>query len=324
MIRVLKMRPLLKEKVWGGRKLERSFRKALPRNDRPFGEAWEVADLPEGQSTVDGGPLDGVALGELARRLGPSLVGTSARGERFPLLVKLLDAAADLSIQVHPGPEHVGSMPGARSKDECWLILQADPGGAIYHGFRRPTSREEFRDAVAEGRVTELLQRVEVAPGDVFRIPPGTIHAICAGVVLLEIQEPSDTTYRVYDYGRPGLDGMPRELHLDEAMAVARFEPSLPELRGEVKEDEHHEVLASVDAYRIERFVPKSDLAWSVAPHGPQVVHVLRGRCVIDDVVVGPADTVVVPAGIGRVFLWEPDGCELIVAGLGGPALIDA
>lgn len=327
MLDVFKTRPHLVEKVWGGRKLKKLFGKDLP-DEGTWGEAWEVADLPEGQSiaVLPGG--EEVGLGELVDRHGADLVGTAAPGGRFPLLVKLLDAAADLSVQVHPGLDDLETRPGAHSKDECWLILDADPDGSILHGFHADVTAEEFARAIDDERATELLERVNVAAGDIFRVPPGTIHAICAGVALLEIQQPSDTTYRVYDYGRPGLDGNPRPLHLEDALDVADLGPSLPEDRGLDRSTglilAGATVLANVDAYRIESLQPDDSVDWAVSEHTAQVVHVLRGACYLDDVLLEAGDTAVVPAAIGRVFLTRPDNCEIVVAGLGGPPLLAA
>jgi mannose-6-phosphate isomerase len=325
MLDVFKTRPHLVEKVWGGRKLHDVFGKPLP-DDGTWGEAWEVADLPEGQSVAVTRDGEEFGLGELVDRYGADLVGTSAPGGRFPLLVKLLDAAADLSVQVHPGLDDLATRPGAHSKDECWLILDADPDGSILHGFERDVTPEEFRQAIEKERATELMERVNVTAGDIFRVPPGTVHAICAGVALLEIQQPSDTTYRVYDYGRPGLDGNPRELHLEDALDVADLGPSLPEDRGldrspgsvlpEVR------MLANVDAYRIESLSPEEDVAWNVSEHTAQVVHVIRGSCCLNDILVEAGESAVIPAAIGRVFLTQPDNCEIVTAGLGGPPLM--
>ena len=144
-----------------------------------------------------------------------------AFGDRFPLLVKIIDADSDLSIQVHPSHEEAKHFPGAQSKDESWLILDARDDAYIYFGFNRECTPAEVRDAVAQGTVTELLEKIYVKAGDVFRIGPGTVHAFGKGITLLEVQEPSDTTFRVYDYDRLGLDGKPRALHIEEAMSVA-------------------------------------------------------------------------------------------------------
>lgn len=207
--------PLLVPRVWGGTSLRQTY--GIP-GDQPIGEAWLVADLPEGASAVIGAS-DLRACVEAH----PELAGDDGR---FPLLIKVIDALSDLSIQVHPGPGNAHLFEGARSKDECWLVLAAQPGASIYFGFRRPCRADEVERALEEATITDLLERVEVHPGDVFRIEPGTVHAIGAGVVLLEVQEPSDTTFRVFDYNRPGLDGKPRPLHVEQALAVSTFTPA--------------------------------------------------------------------------------------------------
>src|SRR5690606_19836334 len=141
--------------------------------DRPVGESWEVADLDEGTSTVASGPLEGRTLRELTREHGQALVGTRASGDAFPLLVKVIDAADDLSVQVHPGPDDVGRIPGARSKDESWLILERDEGARLLHGVKDGVTRERFRQALDEGGADRLLREVSVEPGDVVRVSPG-------------------------------------------------------------------------------------------------------------------------------------------------------
>jgi mannose-6-phosphate isomerase len=327
----LVMQPHLVSKVWGGRRLEKLFGKPLP-GEETYGEAWEVADLEEGQSVVANGPLEGHTLRQVVERWGHELIGERAPGDRFPLLVKLLDARADLSVQVHPGPEDVDlHFPEASSKDECWLILDADAEGSILHGFAEGVDRASFERAVAEDRAVEALRRVRVEAGDIVRVAPGTVHAICGGVSLLEIQEPSDTTFRVYDYDRPGLDGKPRELHLSEAMQVARFGDIGPATLAATQYSDifpgHHECLVDADSYRIERLRGVSEAVWRVTPDAPQVLFVERGEWSIrsesTEVRLSPYTTVVLPASLGRVEV-ESDrpGGRLVVAGLGGQALV--
>ena len=324
-LEVFKTNPLLVPKVWGGRKLSKIFGKELP-DDKPYGESWEVADLEEGQSTIATGALAGEPLRRAVEEFGEDLIGTAAPDARFPLLVKLLDAADDLSVQVHPGPDQQRPHDGVHSKDECWLILDADPDASIIHGLHQATDAQTFRSSALDGTIAEHLHRLPVRAGDVFRVPPGTIHAICSGVALLEIQQPSDTTYRVYDYDRPGLDGKPRPLHLDDAMDVAKLGPTLPEDRGlDRSTGPLHPgvaVVANVDAYRIERFAPTQTVSWPTTSHSAQVVHVVRGTCTLDELSLRPADTVVIPAALGRVWLTKPSNCEIVVTALGGPPLL--
>lgn len=328
---IFRSRPHLCVKVWGGRRLEAMFDKALP-SEEPFGESWEVADLPQGQSRVDTGTLQGWTLEELVKVWGAQLVGTLAEGERFPLLVKILDASEDLSVQVHPGAQHLDAFPEARSKDETWIILGVEEGGSVLHGFREEVTAESFRAAIARGNVVELLRRIEVAPGDVLRVNPGTVHAICKGVVLLEIQQPSDTTYRVYDYGRPGLDGQPRALHVDEAVAVTNYsgldDEKIESFRRGGSERYDWKLLVDVYAYRAESLEFRGGCTWDVDPRSVQILFLLEGSCEVGEggsrrgLVLTRGQTAVIPACVGRVDLFASQGAKIVVSGLGGVPLI--
>ena len=325
---IFKTAPHLVQKVWGGGRLAKQFGKA-PEFDGPLGEAWEVADLDEGQSLVASGPLAGLPLRALVGGWGRSLVGRRApTDDRFPLLVKLLDARRDLSVQVHPSPTDAEAIEGADSKEETWLVLDADEGAEILHGLVDNVSAEDFRQAVDDGDVEELLHRQPVNAGDVIHIRPGTIHAICEGVVLLEIQEPSDTTYRVYDYGRPGLDGTPRQLHIDEALRVARLAPSVQVL-SPTAENDGVELLGETRAYRVERvdFEAPGGVRWSVDPDSPQVLSLVSGRLNIDDGIGGTLElkagqTAVVPAISGSVRMEVCEASQLVVSGLAVDSLL--
>lgn len=234
--------PVFKARVWGGRRLEAWF-PDLP--EGPIGEAWILSDHPQGRTPVSNGPLRGETLESLGARFGERLLGAAAArspgAERtpgatgagpasgdggFPLLFKLIDASADLSVQVHPGDGDPGLPPGERGKDEMWVVLGADPGARVVHGLQAGVDAAAFRRAVTEGRTMGALRQVEVRTGDVLHVPPGTVHALGAGLVVAEIQQSSDVVYRVHDYGRPGLDGRPRELHVEEALRVARLAPA--------------------------------------------------------------------------------------------------
>jgi len=338
---LLKMSPYLRPKVWGGRKLEEVFAKDLP-EPGPYGESWEVSDLEEGQSTVCNGPLAGRSLAEVVREWGEAMTGAGRAGEQFPLLVKILDASDDLSVQVHPSDADIARLGllGADSKDESWIILNSDadpsidsdseqPRGCILHGFEKATTPADFRMAVDENRAADVLRRRAVFAGDVIRVAPGTIHAICAGVVLLEIQEPSDTTYRVYDYQRPGMDGNPRELHLEKAMQVSNFGEHAPATLTSTPSEAHPavRVLVDVAAYRIEAARGITELEWTVDARTPQVVFVTSSNGVEisnggDSITLEFAQTAVLPAGVGPVRVSAAKPADIIVSGIGGAALI--
>ena len=211
--------PILKEVLWGGAAI--CPFKGLPADPRRIGESWEVSDVEGRRSVVSGGSESGTPLDELIRRHGADLVGRSVMerfGERFPLLIKFIDAHDDLSVQVHPDDELARQRHDSFGKTEMWYVVQATPGAALYSGFSRPIDADEFRRRVEEGTIMEVLRRYEVCPGDVFFLPAGRVHAICAGCFVAEIQQTSDVTYRIYDYDRRDADGRPRELHIAQAL----------------------------------------------------------------------------------------------------------
>ena len=222
---MIPLRPYLREMVWGGRRMDAMLGKQLP-PERPIGESWEVSGYPGQESVAASGPLEGRGLAELLSEFGAELVGTGAWerwGETFPLLIKFIDAHADLSIQVHPDDAYVRREGlGQFGKSEAWYVLHSE-GGRAALGLREGVGRQDFRNAIEQGGVLEVVEFLEVERGDVIFVPPGTVHASNAGVVIYEVQQPSDVTFRIYDYDRLGLDGKPRELHIDRALDVIDF-----------------------------------------------------------------------------------------------------
>jgi mannose-6-phosphate isomerase len=226
--------PIFMERVWGGRRLESLYGKRLP-PAVPIGESWEIVDRPEAQSVVHNGPLRGATLHELWRDYRSGIFGNISDTPRFPLLIKLLDAEENLSLQVHP-PEPIAEKLGGESKTEFWYITNAAPGARVYAGVKTRTTRDSFSRALEAGGVDEHVHAIDVATGDAIFLPSGRMHALGGGNVLVEIQENSDTTYRIYDWGREK-SGMPaREMHIAEAMQCVDFkdvEPSLVSPQGE-------------------------------------------------------------------------------------------
>jgi mannose-6-phosphate isomerase len=222
----LQFQPELKERVWGGRALER-FGLELP--EGRIGEGWMIGDHPNGTTKVVNGALAGLGLDEVREMYGRDWFGTkgfSEKNGRFPLLIKLLDCEDDLSVQVHPSDHYERLPEGELGKTEMWYILSAKPGAKIIYGLKPGVTRESLQEAIDAGRIMDALQEVPVEAGDSFYIPAGTVHALCSGVLVAEIQQNSDTTYRLYDYNRPGLDGKPRELHIEDSLNVIAYKGS--------------------------------------------------------------------------------------------------
>jgi mannose-6-phosphate isomerase len=216
----------LHETIWGGRRLERIGWKQFPSGDTAIGEAWETEISTVAQNEL----YAGKTLGSLVEELGPALLGEQAVrifGHRFPLLAKFIDANDKLSVQVHPDDTYAAQHEGGKlGKTEFWYILDAEPGATIVHGFKAPTSRAEVQQAIEEVTLDKLLHQVTVLPGDVIFVPAGTVHAIGSGVMLYELQEYSDITYRMYDYGRRTTAGTHRQLHIEQSLAVSHYDKS--------------------------------------------------------------------------------------------------
>jgi len=224
----IRLEPLYKKRVWGGRKLQTLFNRQLPNDVDLIGESWDIVDREEAQSLVIDGEMEGKSLNELWTNHRESVFGTNLpQTDRFPLLMKVLDAREKLSLQVHP-PENIASELGGEPKTEMWYIAEADPGAEIYCGLSEGSNPDRFTESVNLGQTHSLLHKIKVSKGDFIFIPSGRLHAIGAGIVIFEIQQNSDTTYRVHDWGRFGLDGDPRELHINEALRSIDFKDIEP------------------------------------------------------------------------------------------------
>jgi mannose-6-phosphate isomerase len=219
----LRFEPILKELIWGGRRLAALLAKPLG-SGTTYAESWEIADHGDDVSRVAEGPLKGMSLRDLVRDQRDALLGPSVRGgDQFPLLVKFLDAHQVLSVQVHPDDDRGRRLAADNGKTEAWVILHAEPGSLIYAGLRSGVTRHDLAEAMRTGAVEPLLHRFEPRAGDCILIPAGTVHAIGAGVVLAEIQQMSNATFRIHDWGRTGGDGKPRQLHPAEALESTDF-----------------------------------------------------------------------------------------------------
>lgn len=210
----LLFKPNLHTVVWGGQRLRQY--KGMEPNDEPIGESWEVSAVPSSTSIVANGPWAGKLLTEVIDEAPEDILGKAVNkkyGGKLPLLVKFIDAKRDLSIQVHPNDEMAQREHGKMGKSEMWYVIRSDEGSYLYAGFNKEITPEEYQQRVSDGTIVDVLAKHYVSPGDVFYLPAGRVHAICGGIMLAEVQQSSDVTYRIFDYNRPGLDGKPRELH---------------------------------------------------------------------------------------------------------------
>lgn len=215
----LKFKPVYQEKIWGGNRLRTYFQREIPSDS--IGESWEVSTHRNGPSIVTNGPLAGRKFAKLIEEQPENMLGYQA--EDFPLLFKFLDASRKLSVQVHPSDDYAQEVENEPGKTEMWYVLAAEPGAKLVYGLKKGTTQEKLARAIKENRLEEHLNEVEVEAGDIFFMPAGMVHAIEEGILLTEIQQNSDTTYRVYDWGRMGKNGKPRELHVQKALEVIDF-----------------------------------------------------------------------------------------------------
>jgi len=221
----LKFEPILKERIWGGTILAEKYHKTYDTQTK-FGESWEISDLDENISVVSNGFLAENDIRELIETYMGEIVGDTVfdkNGLGFPLLIKLIDAQDDLSVQVHPDDKLAQQRYEQNGKTEIWYVIHADENAGIYVGFNKPVEKQQYIEAVLNNNITDLLQFYPVKKGELFFIPAGTVHALGRGVRVAEIQQPSDITYRIFDWNRVNEDGLPRELHLAEALDAIRF-----------------------------------------------------------------------------------------------------
>lgn len=304
----LQFKPELKERVWGGRALAR-FGLELP--DGPIGEAWTIGDHPNGTTVVMNGELAGTGLDAVRERFGAAWFGSkfaASRNGRFPLLIKLLDCNDDLSVQVHPADEYEGLPEGELGKTEMWYVIDAKPGAKIIYGLKPGHTRESFAQAIAENRIMDTLQAVEVEPGDTFYIPAGTVHALCSGVLVAEIQQNSDTTYRLYDYNRPGLDGKPRELHIEDSLNVINFDNAgAMRRKSAVNAPNEWLNLAASPYFITDKAEVRGAWAQSTSPETFTILIVTDGEGALKwkdgQTAVKPGDCFLVPANLGDYAL---------------------
>src|SRR5688572_14062170 len=275
MLYPLTFQPIFQERIWGGRKLESLYRKALPPG-KIIGESWEISDRPDANSVVNNGPLAGKTLAELMNSHRAEIMGRARSPEgRFPLLIKLLDAQDNLSLQVHP-PQHLAADLGGCAKTEMWYVSAAEPGSRLYAGLRRGVTRDEFADKTRKGTVAECFHQLPVREGDSLFLPSGRVHALGKGLVIFEIQQNSDTTYRVFDWNRVDASGKPRQLHVEESLKCIDFEDFEPSLTPSRVENGERALVRHA-LFQVDQFEFKAGVGMNEKIREPQVIGVVSG-----------------------------------------------
>ena len=305
----IKLKPAFKDYLWGGTRLRDDFGKDCDFDK--IAESWELSCHKDGNSVVADGEFAGLTLAQYIEKEGKSVLGTNCeKFENFPILIKLIDAKDNLSVQVHPNNEYAQRVEGEYGKTEMWYVVDCDEGASLLYGFKHNITKEEFRERIENNTLLEVTNNVPVHKGDVFFIESGTLHAIGKGILIAEIQQNSNTTYRIYDYGRVGADGKPRQLHIDKAVDVTNLCPAKPypqsepvDMGGWTKKR-----LAKCEYFTVDVINVDTSAALEADKSSFVNILVLDGGCVLssegnDAVELKKGDSVFIPAGLGKIEL---------------------
>jgi mannose-6-phosphate isomerase len=324
MLYPLTFQPIFQERIWGGRNLESLYGKKLPAG-KIIGESWEISDRAEANSVVANGPLTGKTLAELMFTRRVEIMGRARSPEnRFPLLIKLLDAQDNLSLQVHP-PAHLARELGGCAKTEMWYVAAAEPGARLYAGLRPGITREEFVQKTRAGSVAECFHQLPVRAGDSLFLPSGRVHALGKGLVIFEIQQNSDTTYRVFDWNRVDASGKSRQLHVEESLKCIDFEDFEPALTNgpftTTADGVESRTLARHALFGVDLLQLKSGTTHTEKIREPRIVGVVAGALEIPSeiaaVILQPGQFALVPASLGDLVLNAKTEATALVASPG-------
>lgn len=307
----LKFRPIYKERIWGSRRLKSFFARDLP-EDKKVGESWELADLPQDKSEIINGPLSGKTIDQAIKQFGSAITGGKNYKPPFGLLIKILDASDVLSVQVHPDIETCKKTGKGDPKTECWYIIDTEPGAVIYKGLKQGVTRQQFEKQIKDGTVAQLLEKVTVKVGECHYLPAGTPHAIGAGLLIAEIQTPSDTTYRVFDWNRVDDKGNVRQLHIEDALESIHFDSSKDDLTVESVGR-----LVDVDVFKVDKGHRAAGQENLLSPGEMKVMIFLSGEGKIDNgetvVDFAAGQTILIPAECEAVMYFNKDSEYLTV-----------
>lgn len=304
---ILKLKPIFKDYIWGGYRLKNDY--GFDTGYDKTAEGWMLACHKDGMNTVDGGEFDGKTLQEVVNEVGKEkLLGKrSDKYPYFPLLIKLIDAYDNLSIQVHPDDKYAREVENEYGKTEIWYVLDAAKGATLIYGFKEEISSQEFKEAIENNTLLDKLNVVNVKKGDTFFIEAGTVHAIGKGAMIAEIQQNSNCTYRVYDYGRVGADGKPRELHIKKAIDVSKTVPPKYDIKpmGETKYVDKNEVqlITKCDLFSVNRYKCTNRMALNVSENSFMHILVIDGKGTVDGREAKKGDSFLIPASYGDVII---------------------
>lgn len=297
-MQLFKMNPVFKDYIWGGTRLKDEYEKNTP--FERTAESWEIAAHKNGESTVCGGEYDGKTINELADIFGKQLLGDriAEQGGRFPLLIKFIDANDNLSVQVHPDDDYAyRNENGEKGKTEMWYVMDAKEGAKLIYGFKQDITKQQLESAIADNTLLDYVNFVECQKGDSFFIPSGMLHAIGKGLMIAEIQQNSDTTYRVYDYDRRDANGNARELHVEKAKDVLNLKKSV----HTPKHDIENGVLESCEFFTTEKITLKGEHDYTVDNRRFETLIVCDGNAEINGISCKKGDSLLVPAYVGNV-----------------------
>lgn len=304
----VKLKPAFKDYLWGGTRLRDDFGKDC--DFEKIAESWELSCHKDGASVVASGEFAGLTLAEYIEKNGKGVLGTNCgKFENFPILIKLIDAKDNLSVQVHPDNEYAQRVEGEYGKTEMWYIVDCDEGAELLYGFKSEISKEEFRERIENNTLLEVTDSVPVKKGDVFFIEAGTLHAIGKGILIAEIQQNSNTTYRIYDYGRVGADGKPRQLHIDKAVEVTELRPATPYPQTEAFEENGavKRLLAKCEYFTVYSVDVETGARFSADETSFNSILLLDGDAELtaggETLALKKGDSVFVPAGCGEYVI---------------------
>lgn len=310
----MKLTAPCKDYLWGGNRLREEYGKVS--NADKIAESWELSCHKDGQSVIANGEHSGETLTEYIDKQGKQVLGDNCKKfEYFPILIKLIDAKDNLSVQVHPDNEYAMRVEGEYGKTEMWYIADCDPGAELLYGFKHNITKEEFEARIKNNTLLEVTNNVPVHKGDVFFIKSGTLHAIGKGILIAEIQQNSNTTYRIYDYGRVGADGKPRQLHIEKAVEVTKLTP--PEFptkaMGEVEQKDGYtwQLLSKCEYFRVNKASVSEKCELEAGKGSFNSILVLDGNGKIGDLELKKGDSCFIPAGYGK-YTFEGKA-ELVV-----------